>query len=327
MLRIMSTRELGRTGIRFSPIGLGCMQLSGVAGRGLAASMFEQRSQDHADAIVKAAVKAGITWFDTAARYGMGASERALSRGLTAAGVQPGAVTVATKWMTLERTAKDLERSIDERLAALNPFPIDLYQIHFPVGSLSSQRAQLEAMARLSQRGRIGAVGVSNFPAGQLRRAHRILADHGIALASNQVEISLLHRNIEANGVLQAAKELGITLIAWSPLREGILTGKYHADPELLARLPRSRRAVMRLGSRQLHRSATLIDGMVQIAHAHDASVSQVALAWVIQNYGDTVVAIPGASKPQHATEAAGALQLKLAPEELARLNTLSARR
>jgi aryl-alcohol dehydrogenase-like predicted oxidoreductase len=322
--QLVTTRELGRSGIHISPIGLGCMQLSGVAGRGLAASMFEQRSQEHADEIVKAAVDGGISWFDTAARYGGGASERALSHGLSAAGVNPEKVTVATKWIQLGRTANDIERSIGDRLTALEPFPIDLYQIHFPYGSLSPKHAQLHAMARLAEQKKIGAVGVSNFSARQMETAHRVLARHGISLASNQVEISLLHRNIETNGVLETARRLGVTLIAYMPLREGVLTGKFHDDRSLLAKMPRSRRVVMRISAGQLDRTASLIDGMREIATVHQASVSQVALAWLIQNYGDTVVAIPGASKPHHAEEAADAQKIELSADELARINDLS---
>ena len=317
----MTTRELGRTGIHVTPIGLGCMQ---IASRGIVSALFPAQPQADIDAIIKAALDGGINWFDTAEMYGGGGSERALSSALISVGIKPGDVTVATKWTPLGRTAKNIERTIDDRLAALSPFPVDLHQIHQPFGSLSSLRAQVRAMARLVEAHEIAAVGVSNFSAKQMEAAHTTLSELGIPLATNQVQINLLHRDIETNGVLETARRLGITLIAYSPLREGILTGKFHDDPGLVAKMPRLRRTVMRISSASIDRSAPLIDGLREMAGDHGASPSQIALAWVIQNYGDTVVAIPGASKPRHAEEAAGAMKIHLSDDELRRLADLS---
>ena len=126
------------------------------------------------------------------------------------------------------------------------------------------------------------------------------------------------------NGVLETARRLGVTLIAYSPLASGMLTGKFHDDRSRLTNTPRVRRLINGLTEKRLARTAPLIEGLREIAAAHQASVSQVALAWLITNYGDTVVAIPGASKPHHAEEAAGALKVTLAPDESARLAELS---
>jgi aryl-alcohol dehydrogenase-like predicted oxidoreductase len=142
-------------------------------------------------------------------------------------------------------------------------------------------------------------------------------------LATNQVQINLLHRNIDSNGVLDTARGDVDRIL---PLREGVLTGKFHDDRSLFANVPRLRRTVMRMSDKTLDRSAVLIDGLREIAAAHRAAISQVALAWVIQNYGDIVVAIPGASKPRHAEEAAGAQKLSLSDEDLRRLSDLSSR-
>ena len=150
------------------------------------------------------------------------------------------------------------------------------------------------------------------------------MAEHGIPLASNQTQINLLHRKIETNGVLETARRLGVTLIAYSPLASGMLTGKFHDDRSRPTNTPRVRRLINGLTEKRLARTAPLIESLREIAAAHQASVSQVALAWLITNYGDTVVAIPGASKPHHAEEAAGALKVTLAPDESARLAELS---
>ncbi len=307
----MTARELGQTGIRISPIGLGCM---GFAGAGQAAAKPSPPiGQRTVDAIVTAAIQGGITWFDTAEAYGRGGSERALSLGLASSGITPGDVTVATKWLPLGRTAKSITRTIDDRLSALYPFPVNLHQIHMPYGSFSSLRAQVRAMARLAEAHKIDAVGVSNFSAQQLEQAHTELSKRGIALASNQVQINLLNREVETNGVLDTARRLGITLIAYSPLRRGILTAKYHDDPELVAKLPRRRR---KLFADDIRRAAPLMDGLRRVASMHSATVAQVALAWLITHYGNTVVAIPGASRPSHSAEAAGAMRIALSDHE-----------
>jgi aryl-alcohol dehydrogenase-like predicted oxidoreductase len=317
----MATRELGRTGIHISSIGLGCMQFSA---QGILSGFFSPMSQVDADTIVKAALDGGITLFDTAELYGRGESERRLAAGLVHAGITPGEVTVATKWRPIARTAGSVGRTIDDRLAALNPFPIDLHQIHFGFGGLSPVRKQLEEMAKLVAAGKIRSVGVSNFTAKQMAAAHAQLAQQGIPLASNQIQISLLERSIEFNGILDTARELGITLIAYSPLRSGMLTGKFHDNRELVNAMPRLRRTIHGFTAKNLDRTTPLIDAMREIADARQATVSQVALAWLITHYGDTVVAIPGASKPHQAAEAAGAMNVALKPEETQRLTDLS---
>jgi aryl-alcohol dehydrogenase-like predicted oxidoreductase len=317
----MTTGELGRTGIHVSPIGLGCMQFSAS---GLLSGFFSPMSQGEADSIVKTALDGGITLFDTAELYGRGESERRLAAGLTHAGIKPGDVTVATKWPPLGRTARSVGRTIADRLSALDPFPIDLHQIHFGFGGFSPVRKQIEAMAQLVEKREVRAVGVSNFTAKQMAIAHASLAEHGIPLATNQVQINLLNRNIEHNGILDTARRLGVTLIAYSPLRSGMLTGKFHDNRDLVSAMPRLRRTVNGITNKNLDRTMPLIGAMREIADAHHATVTQVALAWLIANYGDAVIAIPGASKPHHAAEAAGAMNIALNTEETQRLTDVS---
>ncbi len=312
-------RTLGRTDIHVTPIGLGIMQFAG--GSGAFRAMFPPIDQERMTAIVGAALEGGIGWFDTAEMYGGGRSERGLSGALAALSVEPGRVRIATKWNPLLRTAANIPRTIERRRAALGAYPIDLYQVHQP-WSFSPPEAEMEAMADLVEAGKIRAVGVSNFDERRMRRAHAALAQRGLPLASNQVHYSLLHREIEENGVLGAARELGVSIIAYSPLDSGLLTGKFHRDPTLLNATPVGRRVTLR---RRLERSRPVIEALEAVAADHGASPAQVALAWLVSRHGETVLAIPGASKPKHAAEAAGALAVDLTREEMDRLEAASA--
>lgn len=320
---LMNIQRLGRTDIHVSPIGLGTAQF---AGKGWISALTPTIPQEDVSEIVKTALDGGITWFDTSEMYGGGTSERALAGGLTHAGVKPGEVTVATKWLPVGRTASSIEGTIGKRLDALDPFPIDLHQIHLNRGSFSSVRAQMRAMARLVESGKIRAVGVSNFTTRQMEAAHDELAKHGIPLASNEVQINLLHRKIETDGMLDAARRLGVSLLAYSSQRQGILTGKYHADRSLVRGVHPLRRKVMGLTSEGLDRSQPLIDAMSEIATGHQATVGQVALAWLTGYYDGTVIPIAGASKPHHAADSAGALEVHLTDDETHHLATISDR-
>jgi aryl-alcohol dehydrogenase-like predicted oxidoreductase len=311
-------RHLGRTGIEITPIGLGVMQFAG--GSGIFRLMFPSISQESMNDIIQAAIDGGINWFDTAEAYGGGRSEQGLANALKAAGQTDGDVIIATKWRPILRTAGNIRDSIADRQHHLSGYTIDLYQIHQPY-SFSSPEAEMEAMAGLVEAGKIRSVGVSNFNAEQMRRAHAALAEQNLPLASNQVEYHLLNRQIESNGVLKTAKELGITIIAWSPLASGLLSGKFHQDPGLLRQTPIGRRFMLR---RNIDRSRHLISALEDIAAVRDVTPAQVALNWLIHAQGETVVAIPGASKVQHAEQSAGTMKFRLGDEEIERIDQLS---
>ncbi|MEI7833986.1 MAG: aldo/keto reductase [bacterium] len=318
----MQNRRLGKTDIEVSPVGLGCWQFS--QGKGLTGGMWAVLGQETINAVVAAAYAGGVDWFDTAEVYGDGMSERALSAALHQLQLPTDAVMVATKWLPILRTAANIPRTIDTRLHNLGGYPIGLYQVHIP-WSLSPIPKQMHEMANLVRAGKIRAIGVSNFSARQMEEASVALAAEGLVLASNQVKISLLDRQIEENGLLETARRLGVTLIAYSPLAQGLLTGKFHADPTLLTALPPSRHSVFSPASRafrpqNLARILPLIEELRRVATAHGVTPGQVALAWVISHYGDTVVAIPGATKPAQATESAAAMDIQLSENELARI-------
>lgn len=311
-------RTLGQTDIQVTPIGLGVMQFSGSAG--VFRMMFDHIPKEESNAIVAAALKGGINWFDTAEMYGRGRSERALSRGLEAADSADDEVVVCTKWFPIFRTAGNIPKTVNDRLRHLNGYSIDHYIVHQPWG-FSSPEAEMEAMANLVDAGKIRSVGVSNFSADRMRRAHAALAKRGIPLATNQVQYSLLDRSIERNGILDTARELGVSIVAWGPLASGLLTGKFHKDPDLLARTPMGRR--MRL-ARQIEQTQPLIDVLDEISHRYQVSIAQVALNWLVHFKGETVLAIPGASKVKQAQEAAGAMSFNLEDADMARLDEAS---
>ena len=286
-------RSLGKTGIMVSPIGLGVMELSG--GGGLLGRAFPVIPQEEKNAIIQAAFDGGINWFDTAEVYGAGVSELSLATGLKAAGVSDDEVVVATKWFPLFRTARNIPRTIQDRVRFLDGYSISLYMVHQPY-SFSSPEAEMDAMADLVAAGKIRSVGVSNFSPERMRRAFAQLQKRGLPLAVNQVQYSLLHRQIETDGILDTAKELGVTIIAYTPLASGLLSGKYHKNPESLNQKSRFWR--MRI-QRNLETSRPVVHALEEIANKYSTSSpnpvtpAQVALNWLIHFQGETVVSHP----------------------------------
>jgi aryl-alcohol dehydrogenase-like predicted oxidoreductase len=315
---IVPQRSLGKTNIKITPIGLGMMEFSG--GGGLMGFAFPTLSQEEKNATVRAALNGGINWFDTAELYGKGVSETSLATALKAAGKKDDEVVVATKWWPLLRTARNIPHSIRDRLRYLDGYSISLYMVHQPY-SFSSPEAEMDAMADLVEAGKIRSVGVSNFSATHMRRAHRQLEQRGLPLAANQVQYSLLDRSIETNGILETAKELVVTIIAYTPLASGLLTGKYHKNPELLKNKPFYWRSTLQRG---IEKSRPLVQALEEIATHYDATPAQVALNWVIHFHGETIVTIPGATRASQAQESAGAQRFNLTDDEMARLDELS---
>lgn len=320
MTTILPMRSLGKTDIRVTPIGLGVMELSG--GGGLLGFAFPVISPAEKNAIIRTALEGGINWFDTAELYGNGVSEQSLATALKAAGKLDGEVVIATKWWPLFRSARNISKSIHARLRHLQGFSIDNYMVHQPF-SFSSPEAEMDAMADLVEAGLIRSVGVSNFTPQRMLRAARRLERRGLPLAVNQVYYSLLHRDIERDGTLQTAQDLGVTIVAYTPLESGLLSGKYHRNPDLLRRAPVWKRAALQ---RRIQATRPLINALEEIASRYAATPAQVALNWLIHFHGERVVTIPGATRAHQAQESAHALTFKLDAEELARLDELTRR-
>ncbi|TET11327.1 MAG: aldo/keto reductase [Candidatus Thorarchaeota archaeon] len=311
-------RRLGKTDFEITPIGLGAMEFSG--GKGFTKYVLAAVPPATQDEVIKVALDSGMNWIDTAEMYGFGESERAVANGLKAAGKSPGDVLITTKWFPMLARAKSMRKSAKKSTQKLAPYPIDLYLVHRP-SSVSSIKTQMNEMAGLVDSGMIRAVGISNFSMNQMIEAHEVLAEHGIPLATNQVHFSLLKRNIETNGVLDTAKDLGVTITAYTPLGMGALTGHFHRNPELLEVMPRFRRSRLR---GRLKKTKSLIETLESIALEHEATVAQITLSWTTNYHGETVVAIPGATKTYQAEQNAGAMRIVLSSEQMESISAQS---
>lgn len=304
-----------------TPIGLGTWQFS--KRNNMAGKWWPELNDELIRNVVQLSLDGGINWFDTAEIYGNGASEITLTKALLECGKKPGEVFIATKWWPLFRTASNIPKTIEDRLEALKPFPIDLYQVHQPF-SFSGEVKEMEAMAKLIKEGKIRHVGVSNFNATKMRSAWETLNKLGLPLLSNQVQYSLLNRRIESNGIMETAKKLGISIIAWSPLAQGLVTGKFHDNPELLKNIGLRKYSSM-FKPAGIEKSRPLIGLIKELAVKYNTTCSQVALNWLVNFHGEMVVAIPGATKESHARENTGAMGFTLSASDMALLDRESA--
>jgi aryl-alcohol dehydrogenase-like predicted oxidoreductase len=321
MNSINNLRSLGHTDMMVTPIGLGCWQFSKQ--KNMLGNFWPTLENSLINKIVSLSIEGGICWFDTAEVYGNGESEKTLSRALNEAGKKPGDVLIATKWWPVFRFASNITKTINERIKVLSPYSIDLYQIHQP-WSFSSEKSEMKAMAELLERKLIKYVGVSNFSAQKMRNAWETLDKKGIPLASNQVLYNLLNRKIESNGVMAMAKKLGISIIAYSPLAQGLVTGKFHDNPELLKNIG-LRKYSSQFKPKELDKSLPVVNLVKELAIRYNVTPSQIALNWLINYNGNTVVAIPGATKEIHAKENTGAMSFRLSDEDMVKLDKASA--
>lgn len=322
MTKPLLPRPLGTSNLMVSPLGLGSWQFS--KGNGLVGKFWPVLAQEDIVGIVSESLKGGITWFDTAEVYGWGESEKALADALRVLGKQSDDVVIATKWWPMPRFAGSMEKSIQVQMNHLQGFAIDLYQIHQPY-SLSSIEGQMKALRNLVKSGKVQHVGVSNFSAKQMKRAFQSAKELGITLISNQVKYSMLDRRIEKNGILETAQELGVSIIAYSPLEQGLLSGKFHEHPDLIRKSSGPRKYQGKFKPAGLQRTQPLIKALEEVASRYEgATPTQVALNWLVTYHGNTVVAIPGASKIHHVSDNTGALRFSLTPDELDYLNRVS---
>ncbi|MEH2380611.1 MAG: aldo/keto reductase [Nostoc sp.] len=266
-----------------------------------------------------AALEAGVTFFDTAEVYGMGKSEKFLGQFLQQT---QQSVQIATKFGPLpwRFTAQSVSDALTASLKRLQLQQIALYQVHWPFAFFLSQKTLMNALADEVKRGRIAAVGVSNYSAEQMRDAHQILAVRGVPLAVNQVRYSLLSRQVESQGIITTARDLGVTILAYSPLAQGLLTGKYSIDG---AETPSGARKIdARFKKEGLQKIAPVISLLRNFGEKYDRTPAQVALNWLIAQ--GNVIPIAGVKTAEQVRQNAGALGWRLSDDEIGELEQVS---
>lgn len=311
----METITLGQNGPAVTPLCIGTW----AWGDKLFWNYGNNYGADQLQAAFTAALEVGVTFFDTAEIYGFGVSEEFLGQFLKKTDKQ---VQIATKygpvpWRFLGQSVAD---ALTDSLKRLQLERVALYQVHWPFTFFMSQETLMNALADEVKRGRIEAVGVSNYSAQQMREAHQILAARGVPLAVNQVRYSLLTRQIESNGILETARELGVTILAYSPLAQGLLTGKYTADS---ANTPKDgRRIDSRFSKEGLQKLEPVISLLRQLGDKHDRTPAQVALRWLIDQ--GNIIPIAGAKTAEQVKQNAGALGWRLGDDEIKQLDEVS---
>ena len=282
----MEYKTLGNTGCRVPEIGLGTWQYTG------------------GPEPLRRGIELGAYLVDTAEFYSTEGVVGRVAKGMR------DRVFIATKVSPSHFRYREVLAAADRSLRLLGTDYIDLYQLHWPNPSIPIEET-MGAMEALADAGKVRFIGVSNFSVAEFQEAQAALSKH--PLVSNQVEYSLLHRHPERNGLLAACQELGVTLIAYSPLAQGILTGKY--GPE---RPPAGFRRGRYHSKAFWARARPVLEALRAVAAARGKTPAQVALNWVMAR---GAIPIPGAKNARQAQENAGALGWRLTEEELASLD------
>jgi aryl-alcohol dehydrogenase-like predicted oxidoreductase len=285
---------------------------------------FAWGSQDDNESIaaIHRALELGVNWIDTAAVYGLGHSEEVVGRALknwrgsrpyvfTKCGLRGDAKGDVQKVLS----ADSIRGEVEDSLRRLSVDVIDLYQIHWP-NRLVPIRNTMKAMKNLVERGKIRCIGVSNFNMTQMKAAQAALEP--IELVSNQVKYNLLDREIERE-LLPAALNSKVTIIAYSPLAKGLLTGKYTAESK-----PSNfvQRASPRFSQKNLAKLGETQKLLKEIGVAHEKSPAQVALNWLLRK--EDIIAIPGAKRPRDVADNAEATDWRLTKTEIDNLETVT---
>jgi aryl-alcohol dehydrogenase-like predicted oxidoreductase len=306
---VAETREkqrLGLSPVEVVPLGVGCWSWGDRE--------YWRYGLDHGPEDVVGAfgacLEAGLNFFDTAEAYAWGKGEQILGALARKSGRE---LVVATKYAPLAGRggAAAIPAGLERSLRRLRIPSIDLYQIHWADREEAPIGPAMDALAEAVGRGQIRAVGVSNFRATEMREAHAALARHGIPLAVNQVKYSLLHRSPEVDGVLEACRELDVTLLAYSPLEQGLLTGKYSpAAPP-----PGKRAETPWFGADNIAAAMPVIARLREIGELRGVSTGAVALAWLLGRPG--VIPLVGARTAAQAKSNAEALRIVLTGAEM----------
>ena len=302
--------ELGPGGIFVKPLGIGTWAWGDRV-------LWDYGKGGFSDEDLRAAfdfsIEAGVTLFDTAEVYGSGQSERLLGKFINES---DQIVFTASKFMPYpwRLRGKSLLNALRNSLERMGLEKIDLYQIHWPMPPVPIER-WMDAMAQAVDEELIGDVGVSNYSVEQTIRAHKALQKYDIPLVSNQVEYSLANRKVERDGLLQVCDELNVKVIAYSPLAQGLLTGKYRVGKQ-----PGGLRG-RRVSRTKMEQIDRMVEKLKEMGNRYiDRTPAQVALNWAIQK---GTIPIAGVKNLRQAKENLGALGWSLYDQDMAELDAL----
>lgn len=313
----MLFRDLGKSGISVSAIGLGCMGLSEFYG--------EPMQESEAVKLLHQAMDLGVTHFDTAELYGNGRNELLLGKAFAG---RWDKIVLATKFgprrddatgefLGVDGSPANVRASCEKSLKRLGAERIDLYYLH-RVDPSTPIEDTVGEMAKLADEGKIRAVGLSEASAKTIERAHAV---HPVSAL--QTEYSIFSRDVEKD-ILPACLKLGISLVAYSPLGRGMLTGRWTSAGERpTAETDFRAQRQPRFQPENMESNLKLVEAIKEIAAGKGCAAAQVALAWILAQ-GDHVAAIPGTTKLANLKTNLGALDCRLAEEERARLDALA---
>ncbi|TVR85639.1 MAG: aldo/keto reductase [Spirochaetaceae bacterium] len=313
--------QLGVDGPQITPVGLGTAQFAG--GTGAVGRYWGELAQEVVHGIVAKAVLGGVNWFETSERYGAGNAARALASALSSAKQSEATPFIAFARSTPLLFASHIPSNQTTHEATIHPYPIGMYQFSAQRGAVSIDALMRGAVA-LKTEGRISGIGVSNFSAEQIAKAASCLADEGLSLWANRVRFNLLDRRIENNDVLAACRQLGVTVIACSPLAQGVLGGVYHTGHHSSREIPGLRRLSPRFRNPHLKRTQPLIDVLADVSGERGVGIAEVVLNWTTRFFGEAVVAAVGTRNAGQSQSAVESMQFRLSERELARIDMAS---
>jgi aryl-alcohol dehydrogenase-like predicted oxidoreductase len=300
-------RQLGTSGLSVSAIGLGCMGMS---------AFYGSTDEDEAIATLHRAIELGVTFLDTAEMYGPHANEELIGKALAG---RRDEVVIATKFgvrvdggqRRLDGSPENVRRSVEGSLKRLGTDHIDLYYQHRPDPNVPIEET-VGALAEQVQAGKLRYIGLSEAAPDRIRAAHAVHP-----LAAVQTEYSLWTRDVEED-VLPTLRELGIGLVAYSPLGRGFLSGRFSSPDELDA--DDWRRTQPRFRGEAGEQNARRAAKVAELAEENGATPAQLALAWVLSR-GDDIVPIPGTKRRTYLEQNAAALDVELTEDDLARID------
>ena len=312
----METRRFGKTDMEITRIGFGSWAIGGGGWSGA----WGPQDDDEAMGAIRRAVELGMNWIDTAAVYGLGHSEELVARALKGVSERPYVFTKCSlAWDESGEVHNVLDkdsvkRECEESLRRLQVNAIDLYQIHWPRPDEDIEEGW-EAMAELKEEGKVRHIGVSNFDVEQMERIRDIAP-----VETLQPPYNMLKRGIE-DEILPYCQENDIGVIAYSPMRSGLLTGKM--SPERVANLPADdwRRNSSDFQEPRLSRNLELVSLLEEIGVEHGRSPGEVAIAWTLRHPAVTA-AIVGGRRPDQVDGIIGAAELRLSDDELDRIQS-----